>query len=69
MLISCGSDFRAGKSIGGFRVIPDYSFDTMPEGYAALVLIGGFGWTAPVAEKSHRLSVRPLRQASGRCDM
>ena len=23
------------KSIGGFRVIPDYSFDTMPEGYAA----------------------------------
>ena len=39
------------KSIGGFRVIPDYSFDTMPEDYAALVLIGGFGWTAPVAEK------------------
>lgn len=32
------------KSIGGFRVIPDYSFDTMPEDYAALVLIGGFGW-------------------------
>ena len=31
------------KSIGGFRVIPDYSFDTMPEDYAALVLIGGFG--------------------------
>ena len=29
------------KSIGGFRVIPDYSFDTMPEDYAALVLIGG----------------------------
>ena len=39
------------KSIGGFRVIPDYSFDTMPEDYAALVLIGGFGWTTPVAEK------------------
>ena len=41
------------KSIGGFRVIPDYSFDTMPEDYAALVLIGGFGWTTPVAEKVH----------------
>ena len=27
------------KSIGGFRVIPDYSFDTMPEDYAALVPI------------------------------
>lgn len=38
------------KSIGGFRTIPDYSFDTMPEDYAALVLIGGFGWATPVAE-------------------
>ena len=32
------------KSIGGFRTVPDYSFDTMPDDYAALVLIGGFGW-------------------------
>ncbi|MCM1031469.1 MAG: DJ-1/PfpI family protein [Oscillibacter sp.] len=39
------------KSIGGFRTLPDYSFDTMPDDYAALVLIGGFGWTTPVAEK------------------
>ena len=39
------------KSIGGFRIIPDYSFDTMPGDYAALVLIGGFGWSTPVAEK------------------
>lgn len=39
------------KSIGGFRTLPDYSFDTMPDGYAALVLVGGFGWTTPVAEK------------------
>lgn len=31
------------KSIGGFRTVPDYSFDTMPDDYAALVLIGGFG--------------------------
>ena len=31
------------KAIGGFRMVPDYSFDTMPEDYAALVLIGGFG--------------------------
>ena len=28
----------------GFRTIPDYSFETMPDDYAALVLIGGFGW-------------------------
>lgn len=39
------------KSIGGFRTLPDYSFETMPEDYAALVLIGGFGWATPVAEK------------------
>ncbi len=39
------------KSIGGFRTVPDYSFETMPEDYAALVLIGGFGWMTPVAEQ------------------
>lgn len=39
------------KSIGGFRLLPDYSFDTMPEDYAALVLVGGFGWTTPIADK------------------
>lgn len=39
------------KSIGGFRVLPDFSFETMPDDYAALALIGGFGWAAPVAEK------------------
>ena len=39
------------KSIGGFRTLPDYSFETMPEDYAAIVLIGGFGWATPVAEK------------------
>jgi putative intracellular protease/amidase/catechol 2,3-dioxygenase-like lactoylglutathione lyase family enzyme len=39
------------KSIGGFRTLPDYSFDTMPDEYAALVLIGGFGWSTPVAEQ------------------
>ena len=39
------------KSIGGFRTLPDYSFDTMPDDYAALVLIGGFGWTTPAADQ------------------
>lgn len=39
------------KSIGGFRTLPDYSFETMPDDYAALVLIGGFGWSrAELAE-------------------
>ena len=39
------------KSIGSFRIMPDYSFDTMPDDYAALVLIGGFGWVTPIADK------------------
>lgn len=39
------------SSIGGFRTIPDYSFDTIPDDYAALILIGGFGWTTPIADK------------------
>ena len=38
------------KSIGGFSIMPDYSFETMPDDYAALVLIGGFGWTTALAE-------------------
>lgn len=36
-------------AIGGFKVIPDYTFDNMPDDYAALVLIGGYGWLSPVA--------------------
>ncbi len=39
------------KSIGGFHTLPDYSFDTMPDDYAALVLIGGFGWSTSVADQ------------------
>ena len=35
------------KSIGGVRTLPDYTFETMPTDYAALVLIGGYGWLTP----------------------
>ena len=45
------STLEPAKSIGGFRIVPDYSFDTMPDDYAALVLIGGFGWATPVADR------------------
>jgi len=43
------------SSIGGFRTLPDYSFRTAPDEFAALVLVGGFGWMSDVAE-----SVVPL---------
>jgi hypothetical protein len=39
------------RSIGSFLTVPDYSFETMPDDYAALVLIGGFGWSTPVAQQ------------------
>ena len=38
------------EAISGFRVLPDYTFDTIPEDYAALVLIGGYGWKSEAAE-------------------
>ncbi len=44
-------DMDPVKAIGGFRMIPDYSFNTMPDDYAALILIGGFGWDTPIADK------------------
>ena len=31
-------------STSGFRMLPDYTFGTMPNDYAAIVLIGGYGW-------------------------
>ena len=50
------------KSIGGFLTLPDYSLESIPDDYAALVLIGGFGWATPVAEQ-----VAPIvRNASAR---
>ena len=41
---------EAVTAIGGFRVLPDYSFGDMPDDYAALVLVGGYGWLTPYAD-------------------
>lgn len=38
------------SAIGGFRVLPNYSFANMPNDYAALILIGGYGWITPAAD-------------------
>lgn len=38
-------------SIGGFKVLPDYDINTLPEDYAGLVLVGGDNnWFSPEAE-------------------
>lgn len=41
----------AVSSLGGFRTLPDYTFDTLPADYAALILVGGMQWDAPVADR------------------
>lgn len=38
-------------SIGGFRVLPDYDLNDIPEDYAGLILIGGMRWFSPEAEQ------------------
>lgn len=38
-------------AIGGFRVMPDYTLADMPDDYAALVLVGGYGWLTPAADE------------------
>ena len=39
------------KSLGGFHILPDYSFDTIPKDYAALILIGGDSWKTKEVER------------------
>lgn len=42
----------AVRSLGGFRTIPDYSFDIVPADYAALILIGGMQWQSSEAKQA-----------------
>ncbi|WP_392562717.1 DJ-1/PfpI family protein [Orbus sturtevantii] len=56
-------DGRIVQSIGGIKVVPDYSLATLPENYAALVLIGGYDWFNPDTKK-----ILPLISASLRAN-
>ncbi len=47
------------RSIGGLRTLPDYDFESLPEEYAALVLIGGMQWRSAEAENVEHI----VRQA------
>lgn len=49
-------------SAGGFRTKPDYSFDTIPNDYAALVLIGGYEWDSPEAKLVKPIVNKALEQ-------
>ena len=56
------SSMEPVHSIGGFRILPDYTFETMPKDYAALVLVGGYGWLTPEADAVRPLVENALRQ-------
>ena len=49
-------------SIGGFKVLPDYGINDMPEDYAGLILIGGMRWFSPEAEQIVPLVERALKE-------
>lgn len=58
-------------SIGGFRVLPDYGLEDLPEEYAGLVLIGGMSWFTPGAASLLPLvekAVREKKLVAGICN-
>ncbi len=52
----------AVTSVGGMRVQPDYSFANAPHDYAALVLIGGYGWNTPQAQEVEPMVAEALKR-------
>ena len=48
-------------SIGGFRVLPDYDLNSLPENYAGIILIGGMSWFTPEAEQLVPLVKRSIK--------
>ena len=52
------------EAISGFRLLPDYTFDTIPDDYAALVLIGGYGWKGEAAERVAPLVAEAIQKGS-----
>ena len=50
------------RSCSGFHTLPDYSFETMPNDYAALVLIGGFGWFDELEADKSRANRSPCHK-------
>ncbi len=57
-------DLSPVRSCGGFHTLPDYSFDTMPDDFAALVLVGGYGWQAPQSARVVPIVEQALRRGA-----
>lgn len=61
----------AVTSIGGFRTIPDYDIDSVPEDYEALILIGGMCWRTSEAGTAAALAEKCFKKGKilgGICD-
>lgn len=59
------------ESIGGFKVLPDYDIASVPDDYAALILIGGLSWRNGEASQIKPLvedCYRKGRVLGGICD-
>ena len=48
---TCSTSKEPIRSLGGFKVIPDYEISDLPDDYAGLVLIGGMHWFSAEAEE------------------
>lgn len=59
------------KSIGGFRVVPDYDIQSVPNDYEGLILIGGMTWRNPTSQQIKPLVDNTLKNnkiLGGICD-
>lgn len=59
------------KSIGGFRVVPDYDIQSVPNDYEGLILIGGMTWRNPTSQQIKPLVDNALKNnkiLGGICD-
>ena len=49
-------------SIGGFKVLPDYGINTLPDNHAGLVLVGGMSCFTPEAEQLVPLVEKAIKE-------
>lgn len=59
------------QSIGGFKVLPDYDIESVPDDYEAIILIGGMTWRNENAQKIKTLvkdCIRREKVLGGICD-
>ncbi len=44
-------DTKPVKTIGGFTTLPDYRIEESPDGFLAVILVGGDSWKRPEAQR------------------